>query len=496
MSTAFYPTNMRQQSASGYSNKSTLQNIAYRSWKGKGVFRNPVAVTSTHIRPLTNNDPGNVFPTGFGLARPIKHFRRGTVIPVRFTDNIPETPETDLIAYNVNRAVKSSVGSSLGGGNGGTGLISQTIDMPSSVIVKDNKLTNNTIDDECINCNGVGLVSSWMPINNLSEKPEPNVTNPILCCNQQRKAIQRVLPTNTNIKQNYFQTTYMYLYNRCQTFQQRQFNFVTGPIDKNIEKLFKAYPFVTAKILEYSKPGDPLSIINLYVAQCNPNFVISSAVEIGFVSNLSKLLLDAEYITQEEYEQLINKNVEDFINTLKDKLTKEEYQIVIDYIYQLAANPYNGQIISKSKGCAQVYYKPNNPQFAKQGGVSSSTRTLKLTVDTINTTAYKSRVNPTNTATAIQYGFPSNTSYIYKDKVPPCQPQTYIGNPFFFQGQHQNKLICNRKTNGAEYHNYNSINSISAGNNIGAIQSRGSGFANKRQIPNTTYFDNISVSNE
>jgi hypothetical protein len=437
-----------------------------------------------------------VFPTGFGLARPIKHFRKGTVIPVRVTDYISSNPETDLIDYNVNRSVKSSNGSSLGGGNGGTGLISQTIDMPGSFIVKENKVaSDNTIDKDCVNCNGVGMVSSWMPINNLSEKPEPNVTNPILCCNQQRKAIQRVLPTNTNVKKNYFQTTYMYLYNRCQTFDQRQFNFFAGTIDKNIEKMFLAYPFVTAKILEYSKPGDPLSIINLYVAQCNPNFTIDSAVEIGFVSSLAKTLLDNGFVTSEEYSELINKNVEDFIKQLQSKLTNEQYQTVIDYIYQLAANPYNGPIINKSKGCAQVYYKPNNPQFAKQGGVSSSTRTLKLTVDTINTTAYKSRINPPNTATAIQYGFTPNTAILYKDKVPSCQPQTYIGNPFFFQGQHQNKLICNKKTDGSEYHTYNSVNSFSAGNYIGATQSKGAGFANKSQIGNTTYFDNIKLTN-
>ena len=75
-----------------------------------------------------------------------------------------------------------------------------------------------------------------------------------------------------------------------------------------------------------------------------------------------------------------------------------------------------------------------------------STQTLKLTVDTINTTAYKQRKlksgNPANTATAIQYGFNPNTPFIYKDKVPHCQAQTFSGNPFFFQGQHQNKLIC------------------------------------------------------
>lgn len=512
MSTAFYPTNMRQQSSGGYSNKSTLENIPYVPWKGSGIFSNPVGVTATHIRPLTNNDPGNIFPTGFGLPRPIKHYRKGTVIPINIDLKLRETPEDIekmLIAYNLNRAVKTSIGTSLGGGNGGTGLISQMIDMPGSFIVKDNgidldsgtiglsqkndgqNIDAQNIDAGCKNCNGVGIVSSWMPINNLTEKPEPNVTNPLLCCNQQRKARQRVLPSNTNVKKNYYQTTYMYLYNRCQTFQQRQFNFVSGPVDKQILRLFLAYPFVTAKILEYSKPGDPLAIINQYVAQCNPNFTVEKAVEIGFVNSLSKSLLETRFITEDEYNTLIGESplsVETFISSLQTILTNEQYKIVIDYLYQLAANPYNGSVVSgpsNPKGCSQVYYKPNNPQFAKQGGVSSSTRTLKLTVDTINTAAYKNR------ATENQYGLNSN---IYKDKVPPCQPQTYTGNPFFFQGQRQNKLICKQKTTGAEYHNYNSINQGSAGNHIGATQNRGTGYTDKSQISNATYFDNIGLA--
>ena len=517
MSTAFYPTNMRQQSSSGYSNKSTLENKQYVSWKGSGIFSNPVGVTSTHIRPLTNLDPGNVFPTGFGLPRPIKHYRKGTAIPINFKvltidpKNGAEYIETSLIEYNVNRAVKSSISSSLGGGNGGTGLIAQMIDMPGSFIVKENEIKNIStdglnIDNECKNCNGVGIVSSWMPIKNLTEKPEPNVTNPVLCCNQQRKAIQRVLPTNTNIKKNYFQSSYMYLYNRCQTFKQRQFNFISGPIDKKVLSLFLAYPFVTAKIIEYSKPGDPLSIANFYVAQCNPNFTVEKAVEIGFVNALSKSLSDAGYISQGEYNTLIGltpPSVQTFITSLQSILTKEQYKVVIDYMYQLAANPYNGSVISgpsNPKGCAQVIYKPNNPQFAKQGGVSSSTRILKLNVDTITTSAYNQRKlkngkgNPPNIATAIQYGFDPNVPYIYKDKVPPCQAQTFVGNPFFFQGQRQNKLICKTKTNGAEYHTYNSVNSFSAGNAIGSTQARGAGFANKENMGNTTYFDNIHYS--
>jgi hypothetical protein len=351
--------------------------------------------------------------------------------------------------------------------NSSVGLINTT--------VKDNSGEN--IDNECKNCNGVGIVSDWMPINNLTEKPQANVTNPLLCCNQQRKALQRVLPTNTNISKNYYQTTYMYLYNRCQTFQQRQFNFISGPIDKKIEQLFLAYPFVTAKILEYSKPGDPLSIINLYVAQCNPNFTVEKAVEIGFINSLSKSLIDAGFITQSEYETLIGQSplsVQTFISSLQVTLTQEQYKTVIDYLYQLAANPYNGSFVSgpsNPKGCSQVYYKPNNPQFAKQGGVSSSTRILKLNVDTISTAAARNRrLKGANAAASLANGVRPDAPFIYKDKVPPCQPQTFTGNPFFFQGQHQNKLICQNKTNGAEYHTYNSVYQHSAGNYIGATQ--------------------------
>ena len=142
MSSAFYPQGMNS-----WNNR--LPQGGYKSWKGKGVYSNPVGVTATHIRPLTNNDPGNVFPTGFGLPRPLKHYRKGTVIPVQvpiLTED-PNNPgkyvEQSLIEYNVNRSVKSSIGSSLGGGNGGTGLISQLNDMPGSFIVKNNDPLNN-----------------------------------------------------------------------------------------------------------------------------------------------------------------------------------------------------------------------------------------------------------------------------------------------------------------------------------------------------------------
>lgn len=475
MSSAFYPQGMNS-----WNNR--LPQGGYKSWKGKGVYSNPVGVTSTHIRPLTNNDPGNVFPTGFGLPRPIKHYRKGTVIrvdvPILTED--PNNPgkyvEQSLIEYNVNRAVKSSNGSSLGGGNGGTGLISQLNDMPGSFIVKDNNplINTNKIDDECTNCQGVGLVSSWFPINNLTEKPQANVTNPLLCCNQQRKARQRVLGANTNVKKNYYQTTYMYLYNRCQTFQQREFNFVRGPVDETIINLFLKYPSVTSKIIEYSKPGDPLSIVNYYVAQCNPNFTIETAAEIAFINSLSISLFNAGYISSDQYRTLINQpyvSVKSFIQFLQSILTTEQYKIVIEYLYQLAADPYNGSVISgpsNPKGCAQVFYKPNNPQFAQQGGVSSSTRILKLNVDTISTAAAQTRkLKGSNLAAQLASGNPVSTPFIYKFKTPACQASTYSGNPFFFQGQHQNKRICSKNT-GETNKTFVSVYQHSAGNYIGS----------------------------
>ena len=53
---------------------------------------------------------------------------------------------------------------------------------------------------------------------------------------------------------------------------------------------------------------------------------------------------------------------------------------------------------------------------------------------------------------------------------PTCQLQTYIGNPYFFQAQHQNKLLCKNKTIGEEYRTYNTVYQRSAGNYIGATQ--------------------------
>lgn len=374
MSSAFYPLGMNS-----WNNR--LPQGGYKTWKGSGPYQNPIGVTSTNIRPLTNNDYGNIFPTGFGLPRPIKHYRKGTVIKTDI--NIIN----ESIKYNLYRNVKSSVGASLSGGSGGLGMISQVIDNPGSTSITEN-LTPNSYD-VCKKYDGIKIVSDWYPINNLTEKPQENVTNPVLCCNQQRKAKRRVLGANTNVKKNYFQTSYMYLYNRCQTFKQREFNFLNGPINSQVAQLINNNPNLAYKLLTNVKPGEPLSIYNQYVAQCNPNFTVQKGLELNFIEVVSGSLLNNGYITIDEYYQLNElKNISSFLESIKQYVTEEIYDNII----------YNFKTISKEtltnlKGCSQVYYKPNNSQFANQGAVSSSTRILKLNVDTISTNAYK---NPKN----------------------------------------------------------------------------------------------------
>ena len=375
MSSAFYPLGMNS-----WNNR--LPQGGYKTWKGTGPYQNPIGVTSTNIRPLTNKDYGNTFPTGFGLPRPIKHYRKGTVTSIDTSSS-----DNDLLKYNLERNVKSSVGASLGGGAGGLGMISQVIDNPGETSMTENMTMGN--EDICKTCNGIKIVSDWYPINNLTEKPQDNVTNPILCCNQQRKAKRRVLGANTNVKKNYFQTTYMYLYNRCQTFQQREFNFINGPINSNVAQLISKNPNLAYKLLTNVKPGEPLSIYNQYVAQCNPNFTIQQGLELNFIETVSNSLLNNGFIAIDEYYKLISvKDIFTFLNSIKIYVDEEIYNNII-YDFETISK----ETLTNSKGCSQVYYKPNNPQFAKQGAVSSSTQILKLNVDTITTNAYK---NPSN----------------------------------------------------------------------------------------------------
>jgi hypothetical protein len=184
----------------------------YKSWKGFSVPPTNKKDAIGTIRPLTNKDISNSYVTGFGLARPIKHARKGRDVTGRMNSH--------EIAYLID---------------------------------------NSTI----------------VP-NFFTEK---ETCNPVYINTPEAKARRRSMYANTNLKPDYFNSLQACREKRCQTFDQRSFNF-----ERNL--------------------GEAL------YANCQPN----------------------------------------------------------------------------KQGCKEVFYKPNNRQFSQQGAVSSSTRLLKLTNDTLNKT--------------------------------------------------------------------------------------------------------------
>jgi len=112
------------------------------------------------------------------------------------------------------------------------------------------------------------------------------------------------------------------------------------------------------------------------------------------------------------------------------------------------SNPFWGLPLSGPSnpvGCQLVVYKPNNYQFAKQGAVDSSTRNLKLNVDTISTNA-ASIQNYNNTgpflvdANELYAGGNNNNSNLVKNKAPNCNTPYPLN--FRQSGPFQNKKFC------------------------------------------------------
>jgi len=477
MSTAVYPLGMRSMPASGYNHNSTYYNQQYISWKGTGINSNPVGTAPGHIRPLTNNDVGNVFKSGsfpsrtysntrVFIPRPIKHFRKGRVIPSvpiqannlngkdPYNSNISITiNEAALINYNMNRFVVSSKGTSLGGGFGGSGLLNDMQDKPGAYTVKQNVPNeNNNINKlltDCKTCQGVGIIANYFPNKTfLEENPQANTTNPILCCNDEYKAKRRAIYASTNIKNNYYTTHTQYLQNRCKTYTQKAFNFLSYKTNMD-NSVYKSNPYYIS--VDGNKgpiPGSPLSLTNTYLANCQPNAQIFDATENALISQMITIMFNKNILTQSEVNTFNTLNINsipgffNWLNTLQEPHKSNSLIVFTEFI----KNPYSGMPISgpsNPAGCQLVVYKPNNFQYAKEGAVDSSTRILKLNVDTISTNAasiqnYNNTGQMLVTANQLYAGDNPNYANLYKNKAPNCNsPTTY---PF------QNKKLCYYKS--------------------------------------------------
>jgi hypothetical protein len=455
MSTAYYPQGMRgAMPASGYNHHSTYYNKEYLTWKGRGPFSNPTGSASGHIRPLTNHDPGNVFPTGFNLPRPIKHYRKGRVIPIHplpisSSNTEVQNGEIGLINYNLNRFVLSSKGTSLGGGFGGSGLLNDLQDKPGAYIVKLNEPaeTNSIekLDAECKRCESVGVVVNYYPNNTyLTDNPEPNVENPRLCCNQEYKARKRVIYANTNLPKNYYTTTKQYLQNRCQTYDQKAYNFQTAITASHTANLLET-DLKRAALLANANAGSPLALLytdytNNYVANCFPNLDIYDATEEALILRFLDILLKNGTLTQEqivsykESPKAFNfDNLLYYLNSLPEEVKVASLAAFALFI----ENPYLGVPFSgpsHRNGCKLTVYKPSNYKYAVQGSVMSSTRMLKLNVDTI-----------TKNAKSVKDDY----SNILKNK--PSNSNTTWPLNFSQSRQFQNKKFCHYPRTAPEY---------------------------------------------
>lgn len=479
MSSAVYPLGMNSMPASGYNHQSTYYNKQYIPWKGTGVNSFPVGTAPGHIRPLTNNDPGNVFQTGFGLARPIKHYRKGRVIPSQPIKGVPNlvknSPHNDvtlnidenaLINYNMNRFVKSSTPIALGnGGNGSSGLLNDMMNMPGAFSVKQNPL--NEIDGktqlniDCSNCEGIGIVASYKPnLTNLLENPEQNSSNRVLCCNQEKFAKQRVIYASTNLKKNYYTTTKQYLQNRCKTFEQKSFNFLSYKTNGSNDNNNPYYYSVDGN--NGPTPGSPLALANTYLANCQLNTQLYEGSELAFIYQMLGIMKNENIITQTQIDEFNETGINsipgffDWIQGLPEG-QKQSAMVVFEVFIN---NPYWGMPPSgptNPAGCQLTVYKPNNYQFAKQGAVSSSTRLLKLNVDTISTNAasiqnYNNTGQFLVTANQLYAGDANNTRNLMKNKTTnQCNPQWPLN--FSQSGQFQNKKFCKFQRQMPEYQN-------------------------------------------
>lgn len=390
MSSAFYPQGMV-----GYNNR--LNQGGYKTWKGNGFFSNPIGITWGNIRPYTNKDYTNNVVYKANQARPLKQYRKG----VSVFQPIPGF-------YQENREVKSSRGN----------LVAQLMDMPGCVNIMQNKVgEKNNIEKTnklCQKFSGIATVSNIYPNVNYCQKPPVIMQNgdqPIIvkpgdipfCCNQQKNAL-RLVRSSTNLKQNYYTTTYQYLQNRCQTFEQRSFNFVV-PCDY---------------LSELCKPGDPLSIDNFYVANCLPNSIIKEGVELQIIDYISNFLLGYDPTFSSIILHLKTLNYNDFIKQLLDELNKRDDSEMLTAFVGKVLSTQNQNLAGQGKKCGKVIYKPSNPQFAKQGAVSASNYILKKDVVTLETYDYNTyKADPYQSLNCNNCGTES-VSNLYKTKGSTC----------------------------------------------------------------------------
>lgn len=290
-------------------------------------YKSLSGIAHGNVYPQKNNDPRNNAPYKIaGNARPVKHYRKGTLAPPGIT-------------------VTSS-----------KNLISATMDKPGAYMAR---------TDTCIHKNSQIITNVGGP-NDLTFNPTPVTQTQTLCCNAERKSKQMVLPTSTNLKDNYYVSSSQYLRNRCNTYDQKAFNFVSTNFNQ-------------AALTN-----------NKYVADCNANVMVNNNSTLSMMDRLAKILLQKGIISQEEYGEYIELRIVDlnaFIAFLNTVGNMEQAVAMVKTTLNNVGISFNSHATNR---CKVSIYKPSNEQFAAQGSVTSSLRTHKLHDTTISSNIYRS----------------------------------------------------------------------------------------------------------
>ena len=312
-----------------------------------------------------------------------------------------------------------------------------------------------SITENCKTCEGIGIVASYKPNTTfLEENPEPNTQTSVWCCNDEYKAKRRAIYASTNLKKNYYTSTKQYLQNRCKTYDQKAFNFLSsrtntsGPYNNNNPYYAVRNSGPTAG----SPQTQSASFLetNLYFANCQPGSQIYDATQVALIGQMLDIMVQANILTQTDvtdFTELKINSIEGFfnwLNTLPENQKVPALKVFTDFI----SNPYWGMPLSgpsNPAGCQLTVYKPNNYQYAQQGAVSSSTRNLKLNVNTISTNAasinnYNNTGGQLVSANEIYAGNNPNLINLQKNKAPGCHTPWPLN--FSQSGPFQNKKVC------------------------------------------------------
>lgn len=230
-------------------------------------------------------------------------------------------------------------------------------------------------DWACKNCPNYQCIDDVDSEGNPVGKTCSKVQSCVNICDPPTKAKKRVrtssrLNNPALCQRPYYTDNGSYLRSRCKTFSQNEYHF-----DDNLDRA---------------------------VNQPNPNAPCSKGWNINSMEN-NKLVVNGNLAP----------------TTLKPGCCGRSAACSKKYRSQCPSRKHkkdcNGNLIS----CQSViYYKPNNCQFAQQGGVSSSSRLLRLKLNTINTNATSiGKSYGKSVGSALAYSGRSETPFVTKQKM-------------------------------------------------------------------------------